>query len=80
MSPAQVKEIIDKSKAQNITFAVLELTKPATFKVKGFKVRTPFGMGEVYNVREYPDRVGITVRVEIVGMEKFLKKLEKAIS
>ena len=75
MTIEEIKKIIEHQESIGSTYAILDISKPKSFKLKGYKLRTPFGLAEVYNVREYDSHNGFTVRCELSGMKKFLIKL-----
>ena len=79
MTPQEMKDIINKQREYKLDKAVLVLNKPKGWLPKGLKIRTPFGLGEIYSVLDMSHMTQVVFAIEITKMERYLKRLEKCI-
>lgn len=71
MTKTELFQMIAHAEQHSLQHIYMNLIKPKSFKIKGFKVRTPFGLAEVGNFREYDDRIEILVFVKTMNAVKF---------
>lgn len=76
MTPQELSKIINKQEQIGSKTAVLSISKPKSYKLKGFRMKTPFGFAEVYNMREYDDHNEFTVCCNLEGLKKVLEDLK----
>lgn len=75
MKQFEMRSIIENAYRHNLDRAVLVMKKPKNWKLKGFKVRTPFGNCEVCNYQDKDDHVQIVFWAPVANILKIYRKL-----
>jgi len=75
MKQLEMRSVIENAYRHGLDRAVLVISKPKGWKLRGHKVRTPFGNCEVCNYQEKENSVQIVFWVQISNILKVYRKL-----
>lgn len=74
MTIDEIEELIEQVESQGLSFAPLTISKKKGWSPRGFKVRTPFGLCELANLKETETSTEVTFFVKLRQLKSFMKK------